>query len=624
MSRWLARAVTTACATAHIAAAVVMPAAALGATAPIARSDGMSDPVELARRWHPTSQVSASFGYSVAVSGTFAVVGSQSRTVSGQAGAGSASVYAFKPESGWTWATELDLGTPGAGEQAGRAVAAAGDTAFVGVPYRAPTLPGLAGGRIYVYRDAGGSAALVTVLTAPDTLTNTIGEVMAADGDTLVVGCPNATVDGVMSGVVLVYTRGPSGWTGPVRVVPTAPQAGQGFGTSVSVQGDDLAIGSMGWGGGKGRIYMFRRQPSGAWAAAGDVVLTAPTTSDVFGKSVAVSNGMLVAGAPGRTVGAVALAGAAYVFKWNGASWIPVADLQSPAYPHGDEQYGDRVVMSRDLVLVASMGGPAPGWANAGAVYAYRPIVSGAAYLKSLDPAGLAQNSIFGAALATDGQTIVVGGPEASGIFGVFEGSVWFYGGAQTYTAMANTPYAVGAPGLLGNDFAGGRATTAELASGPSHGSVVVNADGSFAYTPAVGYVGADSFQYIARNNLGTSQGTVSLQVAAPSPKTPTSITIRSNLGSIRLGKTFNLTGILKPGKYLDPCVVWVKKPGAKRWTYSSARLAFSANTDGSCNWWYRYLPKKIKGTYAFKVSFPGDTTRAGCVSSNIVSVKVK
>ena len=60
--------------------------------------------------------------------------------------------------------------------------------------------------------------------------------------------------------------------------------------------------------------------------------------------------------------------------------------------------------------------------------------------------------------------------------------------------------------GVMSNDFdADGDPLTAVLVTGPSHGSLVLNADGSFAYTPAVGYVGPDAFSY--RLNDGKSDG---------------------------------------------------------------------------------------------------------------------
>ena len=54
-------------------------------------------------------------------------------------------------------------------------------------------------------------------------------------------------------------------------------------------------------------------------------------------------------------------------------------------------------------------------------------------------------------------------------------------------------------PGVLANDInlnPNARALTAHLVSGPSHGSLLLNEDGSFSYTPASTYHGEDSFRY--------------------------------------------------------------------------------------------------------------------------------
>jgi hypothetical protein len=152
----------------------------------------------------------------------------------------------------------------------------------------------------------------------------------------------------------------------------------------------------------------------------------------------------------------------------------------------------------------------------------------------------------------------------------------------------------------------------------------VLNADGSFTYTPTPGYVGADSFVYKATNSIGNSNATVNLTVVAPLAKTPSTITIKTDKTSLRMGKTFQLTGLFSKGAYRDPVVVWVKKPGSGRWSYSSARLCYRGNANGTADWWYRYLPKKIRGKYAFKASFQGDASRAAVYSPNIVYVTVR
>ncbi|HYH10594.1 MAG TPA: Ig-like domain-containing protein [Thermoanaerobaculia bacterium] len=76
----------------------------------------------------------------------------------------------------------------------------------------------------------------------------------------------------------------------------------------------------------------------------------------------------------------------------------------------------------------------------------------------------------------------------------------------QTYTATQNTTLTVAAPGVLTNAYdPDSKNLTASLVTNPSHGSVTLNADGSFAYTPAIGYFGSDSFTYRGSDGIFSS-----------------------------------------------------------------------------------------------------------------------
>src|SRR5262249_59590796 len=62
------------------------------------------------------------------------------------------------------------------------------------------------------------------------------------------------------------------------------------------------------------------------------------------------------------------------------------------------------------------------------------------------------------------------------------------------------------ARGFRANDSdVDGDPLTAILVSGPAHGSVILNSDGSFTYTPALNYNGSDSFTYKANDGLADS-----------------------------------------------------------------------------------------------------------------------
>lgn len=79
---------------------------------------------------------------------------------------------------------------------------------------------------------------------------------------------------------------------------------------------------------------------------------------------------------------------------------------------------------------------------------------------------------------------------------------------------------------LLKNDIdAENNALTAVLVTGPSHGTLTLNSDGTFTYTPTTNYLGTDSFTY--RANDGTAQSniaTVTLNVINAANTKPTAV----------------------------------------------------------------------------------------------------
>jgi VCBS repeat-containing protein len=85
----------------------------------------------------------------------------------------------------------------------------------------------------------------------------------------------------------------------------------------------------------------------------------------------------------------------------------------------------------------------------------------------------------------------------------------------DSYTLPHDSTLSVSAKGVLGNDTdSNNLPLSAGLASGTSHGSVNLNGDGSFTYTPNAGYVGSDSFTYTASDGQQTSNlATVTLTV---------------------------------------------------------------------------------------------------------------
>jgi VCBS repeat-containing protein len=86
---------------------------------------------------------------------------------------------------------------------------------------------------------------------------------------------------------------------------------------------------------------------------------------------------------------------------------------------------------------------------------------------------------------------------------------------ADSYTTNEDVALTIAAPGVLANDSDpdAGDTRTAVLLSGPSQGTLTLNADGSFSYTPAANYNGSDSFSYQARDAAGVESSPVTVSI---------------------------------------------------------------------------------------------------------------
>jgi VCBS repeat-containing protein len=82
-------------------------------------------------------------------------------------------------------------------------------------------------------------------------------------------------------------------------------------------------------------------------------------------------------------------------------------------------------------------------------------------------------------------------------------------GAADAYSTTQGNALLVAAPGVLANDTDPDPQTltvqTPRPVSGPSNGSLTLNANGSFTYTPTSGFTGTDSFTYKATDGLADS-----------------------------------------------------------------------------------------------------------------------
>ena len=180
--------------------------------------------------------------------------------------------------------------------------------------------------------------------------------------------------------------------------------------------------------------------------------------------------------------------------------------------------------------------------------------------------------------------------------------------GNNSYTTMQDTPLTVAAPGVLGNDSDDDSPIWAVTGTGPSNGTVQLNANGSFTYTPAAGFFGTDSFTYGATDGQATGTGTVTIQVNRitygfiPVQNLPG--TKAQNLGSsVPLRWQFTLNGVVFDSSAARPQIVIINSAGAKVYQgdptdpgSSSFSLPTAAN---NWTWGFNWQTKNlVAGTY--------------------------
>jgi VCBS repeat-containing protein len=95
----------------------------------------------------------------------------------------------------------------------------------------------------------------------------------------------------------------------------------------------------------------------------------------------------------------------------------------------------------------------------------------------------------------------------------------------DSFSTAEDTPLTVAAPGVLGNDTdVEGNALTAVLVAGPSHGSLMLNSNGSFTYNPSTNFNGTDGFAYKANDGAANSNTATVTVTVTPTGDPPNAV----------------------------------------------------------------------------------------------------
>ena len=358
----------------------------------------------------------------------------------------------------WSQEARLNLSPSesGEGHEFGHTLAIQGDVIAVGAPPRS-------NGFAYIFERSGTvwtRTAIFQPLFQQSDFVGDFGRAMALDGDRLVVGAPgdNSASTGVGgdptnqdapgSGAVYVYTRDGAGWTLEAYIKPSNTTAGHGFGHSLTLSGDTLAVSSgddssaTGVNGdqtdtgspGSGAVFVFQHGTDG-WAQQAYIKASNTGAGDGFGSPV-IGDGLagdtLVVGASGEDSAATGVggdqasdgapdSGAVYVFTRTGTTWSQEAYLKASNTGDGDF-FGGRATLSGNRLAVAAPGEDSAATgvdgdqtsdaaANSGAVYLFERCGAGWTQIHYIKASDTGARDSFGFGLASEGDDLAVGAP---------------------------------------------------------------------------------------------------------------------------------------------------------------------------------------------------------------------
>ena len=367
------------------------------------------------------------FGFSVALDGTTAMIGAVTNYAPG-------AVYVFN-ESGGAWAqTQMLTASDGAVlDDFGWSIAVSGTTAVIGAhgtnEYQ---------GAAYVFTESGGVWTQTQKLTASDgAVGDAFGSSVAFDGSTALIGAYDAPIGGnQFQGAAYVFTESGGVWSQAQKLTASDGAAQDYFGTSVALHGTTALVGAdgadIGSNGNQGAAYVFT-ESGGTWTQTQKLTASDGAGADYFGTSVALDGSTALIGAPDATIGGNAYAGAAYIFSESGGVWTQTQKLTASDAAMLSE-FGWSAAIAGSYALIGAWG---TGSGQPGAAYVF--IESGGAWTQAQELAASdgAGDNYFGHSVALAGFTALVGayGTAVNGNYN--QGAAYLYGDANLGLAVS-------------------------------------------------------------------------------------------------------------------------------------------------------------------------------------------
>ena len=219
------------------------------------------------------------------------------------------------------------------------------------------------------------------------------------------------------------------------KLTATNGDFGDTLGRSVAIDGDTMVVGALGHQDpvqSGGAAYVFTRTPTG-WVE--QAKLTVPDAS-FFGNAVAIDGETIVVGDFFSDLTQFGSEGAAHVFTRNGSMWTERAKLVGSNLNPGD-RFGASVAIDGGTIVVGTSSGDGA-VTDDGTAYVFTG--SGAMWTEQATLFNVvgAELDGFGRSVAIDGGTIVVGATGVSGAFNA-EGAAFVFTGSGSAWAQQAT-----------------------------------------------------------------------------------------------------------------------------------------------------------------------------------------
>jgi len=184
------------------------------------------------------------------------------------------------------------------------------------------------------------------------------------------------------------------------------------FSTSVSIDGDFMAIGAFGESSDSGAyfggaVYLYERVNS-EWVFQEELHAPDASAYDYFGMAVSLDGDSLAVGASNDNDAGVTSAGAVYVFERINSEWVfqeELHALDAAAYDY----FGQDVSLDGNHLAVGAFTDDDSGEIDGGAVYLYERVNSQWVFQEELHAGDLTDRNYFGVSVSLDGDFLAVG-----------------------------------------------------------------------------------------------------------------------------------------------------------------------------------------------------------------------